>query len=89
MNAKPIDEIIAEATIEIWSGTDDKGITAKCIYHSIPNLLEVIVSKDSHKYSEVFPCMFVPTFGLDVQDHDTSCMIAEKLAQKIESELKI
>ena len=72
-----------------WEDTDDKGITAKCVYEPEKMTYHVTVSKGDLVKTESFGQTFTPTFGMDVADQQESGAIAEKLAKEIEKELGI
>lgn len=74
--------------IEMWKGTDNLGITAKCDYLPKESQFEVTVSKGVSIQSKKFPQSFTPTFGMDVVDMGESYRIAEELALLVEKETK-
>lgn len=72
--------------MEFWSGTDNKGIKAKCLYDNMTNTYEIVVSYNQIMKSEKFKANYVPLFGMDILDMNISQQIANKLAEEIEKE---
>jgi cytidylate kinase len=73
-----------------WEDIDEKGIKAKCIYYIERETYSVEVTKDKLFLKEEWKRRgYVPLYGIDVDDYDHSCRVAEKLAQEVEKELEI
>ncbi len=66
---------------------DDKGFTLVIDYDTEGGQYLVIVTSPSGKVkTETFGQTFTPTFGMDVADMNEAGIIAEKLANELESE---
>jgi hypothetical protein len=72
--------------MEFWSGVDNKGISAKCLYDNVTDYFEVIVTYKDIIKKEKFKSNYVPRFGMDILDMSISEQIANKLAEEIENE---
>ncbi len=74
--------------ITTWEDTDKKGFHAKCEYDSETRNYTVTVSKDGKELSESFRAGWEPRFGMDVVDIYEALAVAERLAIKLENQLR-